>query len=114
MSSKTSQYFTNHEQQFALDVANKIKEYNFYVLEDGRMFYDKDSPKEISKNHLVCMLRKDIVHELPKKRFEKLLHACVKAMILMAQEQIRIQLATVSQGVSNISKQPQKEISSMR
>jgi hypothetical protein len=92
MSSKTSQYFTNHEQQFALDVANKIKSYGFYIIEDGRMFYDKDSPKEISKNHLICMLRKDIKHALPKKRFEKLLYACVKAMILMAQSQIQKQL----------------------
>lgn len=90
-------YFTDHEQQFAYDVAEKMKAYGFFITQDGKMFYDKDNIKELSMNHLVCMLRKDLEHNLPKKRFEKMLHACIKAVIIMAQRQIEIQLTQIEQ-----------------
>lgn len=84
--------YTPQENEFIQQVIEKVKSYGFYVYIDGRMFYDRESPQEISRNYLKCMLKKDIKHEFSTNYSNRLLDACITAFIMKAQEQIKKQM----------------------
>ena len=89
---------TDLEMRFALDLGNRCKEYNFFVLENGEMYFDKESPKRLTMNHLKCMLRADFQNvAIPKKRFERILDCAIEALLIMTKEQIQKQLTQTVQ-----------------
>lgn len=89
---------TEIEKQLALDIGNRCREYNFFVLENGDMYFDKESPKRLTVNHLKCMLRADFKdNAVSRKRFERILDCSVEALIIMTKEQIQKQLNKTAQ-----------------
>lgn len=84
---------TEIEKQLALDIGERCRQYNFFVLENGEMYFDKESPKRLTMNHLKCMLRADF-KEVPvsRKRFERLMECSIEALLIMTKEQIGKQL----------------------
>lgn len=86
---------TDLECDLANQIGERCKEYNFFVIQNGDMYFDKESPKRLTTNHLKCMLRTDLAHKFPiaKKRFERVLDCSIKALIIMTQEQIKKQLS---------------------
>lgn len=89
---------TEIEKQLALDIGERCRQYNFFVLENGEMYFDKESPKRLTMNHLKCMLRADF-KDVPvsRKRFEQLMECSIEALLIMTKEQIRKQLTQTAQ-----------------
>lgn len=92
--------FTQEEIDLTSLVAARCKEYGFFVSPNRVMFIDRENPQVVHKNQIICMLRRDLRPKttLQNKRFNQLLDASVKALLIMCEQQINKNLVTLSKG----------------